>query len=107
MVASGLGNWRDMASAPRDGTRVLAQVRATEQGPAELDMVEWSKARDDGEERWISVDSDLAIPVFYADAELVSWMPAPATLPKLRQSSGEAGRTFSLGKTQADEGSGI
>jgi len=36
------GEWRSMESAPKDGTAVLASVRASEQGPAEIDVVRWA-----------------------------------------------------------------
>ena len=36
--------WRNMASAPRDGSRILVTVRSSEQGPAEVDMAYWSRA---------------------------------------------------------------
>lgn len=72
--------WRSMATAPKDGTTVLASVRASEQGPAEVDVVRWA-VRD---ERWIAADSDPGCIIVYADAELTSWMPLPAALPKLR-----------------------
>ena len=32
------GEWRSMESAPKDGTAVLASVRASEQGPAEVEQ---------------------------------------------------------------------
>ena len=37
-------HWRNMASAPRDGSRILVTVRSSEQGPAEVDMAYWSRA---------------------------------------------------------------
>lgn len=76
-----------MDSAPKDGTSVLAAVRASEQGPAEVDVVRWA-IRD---ERWIAADSDPGCVIVYADAEMTAWMPLPARLPNLR-TTGSAGR---------------
>ena len=36
--------WRAMATAPRDGTRILVTTRPVEQGPAEVDMAYWAPA---------------------------------------------------------------
>ena len=80
MKNADFGEWRTMESAPKDGTTVLAAVRASEQGPAEVDVVRWA-VRD---ERWIAADSDPGCIIVYADAELTSWMPLPKKLPKLR-----------------------
>ena len=81
------GRWRLMDSAPRDGTSILASVRASEQGPAAVDVVRWA-IRD---ERWIAADSDPGCIVVYADTEITAWMPLPASLPKLRETA-SAGR---------------
>ena len=35
--------WRQMASAPRDGSRILVTVRPVEQGPAEVDVAFWAR----------------------------------------------------------------
>ncbi len=76
--------WRPIASAPKDGTRVLAVVRATEQGPAEVDVVRWGRPTPHGEECWVASDSNHDCVIVYAETELVFWMPLPSTLPKLR-----------------------
>jgi hypothetical protein len=76
--------WKPIASAPKDGTRVLVAVRASEQGPAEVDVVRWAKPEPAGEECWIATDSDPGARVIYADAELTRWMPLPTALPPLR-----------------------
>ncbi|AZO47855.1 MAG: hypothetical protein EOS58_17955 [Mesorhizobium sp.] len=70
--------WRNMASAPRDGSRILVTVRPTEQGPAEVDMAYWSRADQHGEEGWRSSDSQPGRVVEYADPELKCWMPLPS-----------------------------
>ena len=80
----GSSQWNPIASAPRDGTRILVAIRPSEQGPAEVDVVRWSRAGVPGEEVWIATDSDAEAPVAYADVELTGWMPLPSPLPKLR-----------------------
>lgn len=84
MSESDFGEWRDMVNAPRDGTRILVQLRASEQGPAEVDMVRWARPERSGEECWISTDSDPGFPIIYAEAEVSCWMPLPTPLPRLR-----------------------
>ncbi|MEX0853366.1 MAG: hypothetical protein WD036_08830 [Bauldia sp.] len=69
--------WVPMASAPRDGTLVLARVRATEQGPAEIDAVRWAVSARSDEGNWIANDSDPFARVAYAEVELAGWMPLP------------------------------
>jgi holo-[acyl-carrier protein] synthase len=83
MTAHQTQHWRDMAGAPRDGTSVLVEVRASEQGPAEIDLVRWANDGA-GAECWIAADSDPGCAIFYSDAELSGWMPIVAPLPKLR-----------------------
>lgn len=84
--------WKPIASAPKDGTRVLVAVRASEQGPAEVDVVRWAKPEPSAEEGWIATDSDPAARVVYADAELTRWMPLPTPLPQLRSTRVAPGR---------------
>ena len=73
-----------MATAPRDGTLVLVKVRASEQGPGEVDAVRWASSARSGEEGWVANDSDPFARVVYAESELAHWMPLPSQLPKLR-----------------------
>lgn len=96
------GEWRSMESAPKDGTAVLAAVRASEQGPAEADVVRWA-IRD---ERWIAADSDPGCIIVYADAEMTAWQPLPARLPALR-TDGSAGRRVPGRFEDQSGGSGI
>ena len=76
--------WASMRTAPRDGTLVLVRIRATEQGPAEVDAVRFAQSARSGEEGWVANDSDPFARVVYAEGELAAWMPLPTQLPKLR-----------------------
>jgi hypothetical protein len=76
--------WTGMASAPRDGSLVLVRLRASEQGPSEVDAVRFSVSARSGEEGWVANDSDPFARVVYAEAELSGWMPLPTQLPRLR-----------------------
>jgi hypothetical protein len=99
------GEWQDMASAPRDGTKVLVEVKASEQGSAEVDMVRWAKTGLVGEAGWVSTDPGAAI--FYAEAELSGWMPLPSPLPRLRGKHRGAPGVGSGGDSAEVDGSGI
>jgi hypothetical protein len=96
-----------MTGAPKDGSRILAAIRASEQGPAEVDVVRWARPEPGGEKCWIAADSDPNLVIVYAEVELTHWMPLPSPLPKLRptQSAGRRGP----GRFDVDEigGSGI
>jgi hypothetical protein len=83
MTQSDFTQWEPMATAPRDGTRVLVALRKTEQGPAEVDVVRWATGPS-GEAGWVATDSDSGARFFYSEAELTSWMPLPTPLPRLR-----------------------
>lgn len=109
MSDSNFGRWQEMASAPRDGTKVLVEIRGSEQGPAEVDMVRWARPDRASEKCWMSTDSDPACPIVYADAELSCWMPLPAPLPKLRSPRLAAASPDPARGRDADEmgGSGI
>ncbi|MDQ0467169.1 hypothetical protein [Labrys wisconsinensis] len=72
------GQWQRMGSVPRDGTRVLALIRKSEQGPDEVDVVRWARDATAGDERWISTDGDSECVILYAEAELAFWMPLPS-----------------------------
>ncbi len=76
--------WEPMRTAPRDGTLVRARVRATEQGPAEIDTVRWARSARSGEEGWVANDSDPFARVVYAEVELSGWMPLPSQRPGAR-----------------------
>ena len=70
-------DWRHMSTAPRDGTRVLVTTRPVEQGPADVDLVYWSRADQFGMEGWRAADSAPGAVVGYAEPELKCWMPMP------------------------------
>jgi hypothetical protein len=91
MDESEFGDWQDMDSAPRDGSRILVMIRASEQGPAEVDVARWGR-HDRSGECWIASDSDHECPIVYSDAELEYWMPLPTPLPKLRSRALAGGR---------------
>ena len=67
--------WRKMATAPKDGTRILVTVRNSEQGPAEVDVAHWARADQFGIEGWRSADSHPGQIIGYAEPELKCWMP--------------------------------
>ncbi len=71
------GGWRHMASAPKDGSRVLVTVGESEQGPAQVDVAYWARADQFGIEGWRSADSHPGQIFSYADPELKCWMPMP------------------------------
>jgi hypothetical protein len=75
-------DWQKMATAPRDGTRILVLIRASEQGAAEVDVVRWLRSPRTGEEGWVAIDSDSGARFVYAEGELQSWMPLPAAMPR-------------------------
>ena len=72
--------WRPMRSAPKDGTRILVTVRASEQGEAEVDVVKWTRHEPSDEYGWLATDSDPAVRIVYGDGELAAWMPLPAAI---------------------------
>ncbi|MFL0693626.1 MAG: hypothetical protein ACJLUP_16480 [Agrobacterium tumefaciens] len=69
--------WRNMRSAPRDGSRILVTIRASEQGPGAVDLVYWSKGDRFGADGWRSSDSTPGLIIAYAEPELKCWMPLP------------------------------
>ena len=83
--------WASMTTAPRDGSLVLVRVRASEQGPAEVDAVRWAVSARSGEEGWVANDSDPFARVAYGESELAGWSPLPTQLPLLRSQRLAAG----------------
>jgi len=80
------GGWRPMASAPRDGSRILVTTRPAEQGPADVDVVYWAKADGQGIEGWRAADSHPGRVTPYAEPELKCWMPLPGAASGLEAS---------------------
>jgi hypothetical protein len=70
--------WRHMASAPKDGSRILVTIRPSEQGPAEVDLAYWSNGDQFGGEGWRASDSSPGHIIEYAGPELKCWMPMPS-----------------------------
>lgn len=73
-----MDRWRQMSSAPKDGSRILVTLRQSEQGPAEVDLAYWSHRDKFGGEGWRSSDSAPGCIIAYADPELKCWMPLPS-----------------------------
>jgi hypothetical protein len=71
------GSWRHMRTAPRDGSRILVTIRASEQGPGVVDLAYWSSGDQFGGEAWRSSDSAPGRIIEYAETELQCWMPMP------------------------------
>jgi hypothetical protein len=70
--------WRHMASAPKDGSRILVTIRPSEQGAAEVDLVYWSNGDQFGADGWRASDSSPGRIIEYAEPELKCWMPMPS-----------------------------
>jgi hypothetical protein len=73
--------WRPMATAPKDGTRIIVVIRATEQGPSDVDVVRWAKPPNLGDYCWTSTDSDHSCTIIYDNWEVANWMPMPSGMP--------------------------
>ena len=77
--------WGLMASAPKDGTRILVVTRAGEQGPADVDVVRWTTpGKATAEPCWVSTESSHDCAIFYDDWEVSFWMPLPESIPPVR-----------------------
>ncbi len=70
--------WRHMASAPKNGNRILVTIRSSEQGPAQVDLAYWSNGDRFGSEGWRASDSTPGRIIEYAEPELKCWMPVPS-----------------------------
>ena len=87
MEATYLEKWLPMASAPKDGSRIIVLTKATEQGPSDVDVVRWMKPPHFGDYCWTSTDSDHTCTIMYDDWEVTHWMPMPAALPPYKTPS--------------------
>jgi hypothetical protein len=83
--------WRHMKFAPRDGTRILVTVRASEQGAADVDVAHWARTDQFGPEGWRSADSHPGQIIGYAEPELKCWMPLPRAGAAARPTPWEEG----------------
>ncbi len=99
--------WAPMASAPRDGSLVLVRVRASEQGPAEVDAVRWAVSARSGEAGWVANNSDPFARVVYGEGELSGWSPLPTQLPPLRSQRLAAGAAAPSDAADEADGGGI
>jgi hypothetical protein len=97
------GQWQPMATAPKDGTRIIVVTRATEQGTSDVDVVRWMKPKSFGEYCWVATDSDQECIVMYDDWEVASWMPLPSWSPPYKT----PGLAAKLPDPPEAEGSGI
>ncbi len=93
-----------IATAPRDGSLVRVALRASEQGPAELDTVRWAKSASSGQEGWVAFDSDPDARIVYSDSELAYWLPLPSQTAPRRRPRGPGKRTPA---TDESDGSAI
>ncbi|MGP0061888.1 MAG: hypothetical protein ACLPID_21705 [Beijerinckiaceae bacterium] len=78
MDSTDLKQWRPMATAPKDGTRIIVLTRATEQGPSDVDVVRWTKPPNLGDYCWTATDSDHSCTIIYDNWEVAYWMPMPS-----------------------------
>jgi len=95
--------WQPMATAPKDGTRIIVVTRATEQGPSDVDVVRWAKPKSHSEFCWVSTDSGQDFVVIYDEWEVANWMALPSWSPPYK-TPGLAAR---LPEPPEAEGSGI
>jgi len=101
---AGAKRWVSMATAPRDGTLVLVKLRASEQGPSEMDAVRWVTSARSGEAGWVANDSDPFARVAYAEGELAGWSPLPTQVPKLRSERAPVAKATGPAEDETDGG---
>jgi hypothetical protein len=84
MSASEIGQWRPMATAPKDGSRIIVVIRASEQGPADVDVVRWDTPKRNADACWTSTDSSHDCAIVYEDWEVSFWMALPSSVPPVK-----------------------
>lgn len=94
--------WRSAASAPRDGTRVLVLIGASEQGDADVDVAHWGRQKYLTDPCWVSSESSADCAVIYGAHEVTNWMP----LPQWTRPVATAAGSHTYGTLEID-GSGI
>jgi hypothetical protein len=78
------GDWQPIETAPQDGSRILIVIRASEQGPGEVDVARWTRPHRGADPCWVAADSDAVAPIVYAETEVLFWMPLPRHAPQTR-----------------------
>ena len=101
-----LSSWMPMAAAPKDGSRILVVIRASEQGPADVDVVRWTLPKRAADQCWVSTDSSRDCAIIYEDWEVVFWMPLPPTIAPVRTPD-LASRLPAIPEGEETGGSGI
>lgn len=84
MNALDQAKWRKMSEAPKDGTKIIVVIRASEQGPADVDVVSWDQPERAADKCWVSTDSSGGCAIIYEDWEVAHWIPLPSSLPGVR-----------------------
>ena len=84
MSETSTDQWHRMASAPKDGSRILVVIRASEQGSADVDVVRWTRHKRDVEPCWVSTDSSHDAAIAYEEWEVAFWMPLPSSVAPVR-----------------------
>ncbi|GAC1333861.1 MAG: hypothetical protein NVSMB26_15640 [Beijerinckiaceae bacterium] len=105
---SNFGQWKTIATAPKDGSLVLVAIRESEQGPAQVDVARWARPEPSQEKCWVSAESTPGCAIVYAEGELAFWMPLPSSVPRLRSGSIASSKLPELPKAKGEiGGSGI
>lgn len=84
MVEDSAAQWLPMTSAPKDGSRIIVVIRASEQGPADVDIVRWGRSIRAGDSRWMSTESTHDCEIVYDDWEVARWMSLPSSVAPVR-----------------------
>jgi hypothetical protein len=106
-AATAVGAWKPMASAPKDGSRILVVIRASEQGPADVDVVRWTRPTRAEDDCWVSTDSSHDCAIIYEDWEVAFWMPLPPTFAPVKTTDMASRLPRVPREGEETEGSGI